>query len=381
MSSLLPVGSYTLGVEEEYQIIDPLTRDLSSSAVLLLQEAQKLLGERVQYEMQLSQIEVSTPVCQTLSEVREHIAHLRRGVIAAAKKIDRQIAAAGTHPFAKWQDQHISPGERYASIERHYQQLARDQSIFACHVHVGIANREEAIQVMNHARGWLALLLVLSGNSPFAHAIDTGYASYRTEIWGRWPLSGPPQVFSSQAEHDALLNAINFPGTIENAREVYWDMRLSPRFPTIEVRIADVCLTIDETVMLVGLMRALIQTCHENVLHGRTFLPIRQEVLRVSHWQAARYGLDAFLLDPRSSQIVAARQLLAQFLPFLHTALQQQGSWEVVSKAVETVVQQGTGAARQRKVYQQTGSLQQVVDFIVKETATGTSSEYEAAKQ
>ena len=225
---------------------------------------------------------------------------------------------------------------------------------------------------MNHARGWLALLLALTGNSPFAHNIDTGYASYRTEIWRRWPLSGPPQVFSSLAEHDALLNAINFPGTIDNAREIYWDMRLSPRFPTIEVRIADVCLTIDETVMLAGLVRALIQTCHENVLHGRTFLPIRQEVLRVSHWQAARYGLDAFLLDPYSGQIVVARQLLEQFLQFLRAALQQQGSWQLVSKAVETVVQQGTGAVRQHKVYQQTDSLQQVVAFIVKETARGT---------
>lgn len=371
MSFILPVQSYTLGIEEEYQIIDPLTGDLSSSAVSLLQEARKLLGEEVQHEMLLSQIEVSTPICQTLSEVREHVTRLRSGAIAAARNIDRQIAAAGTHPFSKWQNQHISPGERYASIQQNYQQLAREQSIFACHVHVGIENREEAVQVMNHARGWLALLLALSSNSPFAQAIDTGYASYRTEIWGRWPLSGPPQIFSSLAEYDALLHTIDFPGTIDNAREVYWDMRLSPRFPTIEVRIADVCLTVDETVMLAGLVRALIQTCHERVLQGKPFLPIRQEVLRVSHWQAARYGLDAFLLDPHSGQVVAAQQLLEQFLQFLHTALQLQGSWEVVSKAVETIVQQGTGAARQRKVYQQTGSLQQVIAFIVEETARG----------
>jgi glutamate---cysteine ligase / carboxylate-amine ligase len=364
--------SYTLGVEEEYQIIDPLTHDLSSSAVLLLQEARKALGEGVQHEMQLSQIEVSTPICQTLDEVKEHITRLRSAVIAAAKNIDRQIAAAGTHPFAKWQDQQLSPGERYASLQHNYLQLAREQSIFACHVHVGLANRDEAIQVMNHARGWLALLLALTGNSPFLQNIDTGYASYRTEIWGRWPLSGPPQIFSSWAEYDALLHAIAFPGTVDTAREVYWDLRLSPRFPTIEVRIADVCLTIDEAVMFTGLVRALIQTCHESVLQGRSYLPIRQEIVRVSHWQAARYGLEAFLLDPLSGEIVAARQLLNQFLHYAHAALQSQGSWELVSKAVETIVQQGTGATRQRQVYQQTKSFQQVVNFVVKETARGT---------
>jgi carboxylate-amine ligase len=371
MPPLSPHQIYTLGVEEEYQIIDPITRDLSSSAIPLLQEARQLLGESVQHEMLLSQIEIFTPICQTLLDVREHLARLRGGVITAAERIDKQIAAAGTHPFAQWQDQHLSPGERYHSIQQHYQQLTHEQSIFACHVHVGIANRDEAVQVLNHARGWLALLLAVTGNSPFSQNRDTGYESYRTEIWARWPFSGPPQCFSSLSEYDTLLNALTLPNTIDNAREVYWDMRLSPRFNTIEVRIVDVCLTIEETVTAVGLIRALIQTCHELVLHEEPFLPIRQEILRVAHWQAARYGLDAHLIDPRTGQITPARQLLAQFLQFVRPALLAQGDWETVSKAIETLVQKGTGATRQREVYLQTGRLHDVVDFVVKETAKG----------
>jgi len=373
MSPMQPQRTYSVGVEEEYQIIDPVTRDLSPSAGFLLPEAQQLLGEAVQYEMQLSQIEASTPICQTLSEVRAHLTRLRSGMITAAQRIGKQIAAAGTHPFAQWQDQRLSPGERYSFLQQNYQQLAREHTIFACHVHVGLGNRSEALQTMNHARGWLALLLALTGNSPFFHSVDTGYASYRTQIWARWPFSGPPNCFSSLAEYDALIRMLTIPSTIKDAREIYWDMRLSSRFKTLEVRIADVCLTIEETVMFVGLVRALVQTCHERVLHQEPFLLIRPEALRAAHWQAARYGLDATLLDPLSEQMLPARQLLEQLLQFVRPALQSQGDWETVSQAVETMTHKGTGASRQREIYLQTGCWQEVVDFLVKETARGIS--------
>ncbi|MBE3559228.1 MAG: carboxylate-amine ligase [Ktedonobacteraceae bacterium] len=365
----MPPLTYTIGVEEEYQIIDPTTRDLASSAEYLLPEARKLLGEAVQYELQLSQIEVATPICLTLGEVKEHIARLRRGIITAAKNLDKQIAASGTHPFSRWQNQQITPAERYIALHRNYQQVIREQSIFGCHVHIAIENRHEALQIMNHARGWLALLLALTGNSPFYQSVDTGYASYRTQIWTRWPSSGPPQAFSSLAEYDHVINTFMLLGTIASAREIYWDMRLSSRFKTVEVRIADVCLTVAETVMVAGLVRALIQTCHECVLRGESYLPLRQELVRAAHWQAARYGLDARLVDPRSGQIMPARQLLEQFLQLVQPALQSQGDWEEVSQSVETIVQRGTGAARQREVYSRTGRLQAVVDFVVEETA------------
>ena len=364
---------YTLGVEEEYQILDPLSRDLSSSATHLLQEAQQTLGDAVQYEMLLSQIETVTPVCHTLTEVGAALIHLRSNLIAAANRCDVQIAAAATHPFSRWQDQQFSPGERYHSIQQNYRQLAYEQSIWGCHVHVGLDNREEAVQVMNHARVWLAPLLALTGNSPYFGGYDTGYASYRTEIWARWPFSGPPQLFSSLAEHDALVQAITIPGSMDNAREVYWDMRLSSRFNTIEVRLIDVCLTIDEAVMVAGLVRALIQTCHEAVLRGEAYPPIRQEIVRATHWRAARYGLDAELLDPYTGQAVAAMTLIDQLLSFVRSALEARGDWETVTTLVASVLQHGTGAVRQRAAFNRRQQWHDLLDFIVAETAKGIS--------
>lgn len=365
---------YTLGVEEEYQILDPLSHDLSSSATHLLQEARQTLGDAVQYEMLLSQIETATPVCSTLAEVRASLAHLRGNLIAAANRCDVQIAAAATHPFSKWQDQRFSPGERYHSIKQNYRQLAYEQSIWGCHVHVGLENREEAVQVMNHARVWLAPLLALTGNSPYFGGYDTGYASYRTEIWARWPFSGPPQLFSSLAEHDALVQALTIPGSMDNAREVYWDMRLSSRFNTLEVRLIDVCLTIDEAVMIAGLVRALIQTCHEAVLRGEAYPSIRQEVVRATHWRAARYGLDADLLDPYTGSAMPAPSLIDQLLSFVRSALEAQGDWETVATLVTSVLQHGTGAIRQRAVFNHTQQWPDLLNFIVAETAKGTST-------
>lgn len=364
---------YTIGVEEEYQIIEPLTRDLSPSVVLLLQKARSDLGEAVQYEMLLSQIEVTTPVCSTLSKVREHLTRVRGSVIAAARAIEKQIVAAGTHPFAAWEQQRFSPGERYASLLEHYQQLAYEQTIFACHVHIGLADRHEALQTMNQARGWLAPILALTGNSPFFQNADTGYASYRTMLWARWPVSGPPPLFSSLTEHDELISTLTDLDVIESARAVYWDMRLSARFPTIEVRVADVCSTLEETVMLAGLIRALIQTCHQHVLQGKPAPSLQPAVLRASHWQAARYGMQACVIDPLSGQIVPVNQVLDQLLHVVRPVLEAQGDWEGVSRTIEAIRQRGTGADRQRAVYQQTGQFQQVIDFLVNETARGIS--------
>ena len=360
---------YTLGVEEEYQILDPISYDLSSSAPQLLQEAQKTLGDAVQYEMLLSQIETATPVCQTLTEVRAALTHLRSHLITAANMCGVHIAASGTHPFARWQNQQFSPGERYHSIKQNYRQLAYEQSIFGCHVHVGLDNREEAVQVMNHARVWLAPLLALTGNSPFFAGFDTGYASYRTEIWARWPFSGPPQLFSSLAEHDALVEALTIPGSMDNAREVYWDMRLSSRFNTLEVRLIDVCLTIDEAVMIAGLIRALIQTCHQSVLRGEPYPSVRQEIVRAAHWRAARYGLDADLLNPHTGQAIAARSLIDNLLAFVRPALESQDDWEAIAALVATLLQQGTGAARQREIFNSTHQWHDLMNFIVTETA------------
>jgi carboxylate-amine ligase len=364
---------FTFGVEEEYQIIDPTTRNLCSNAEFVLTEAQKLLGSTAQPEIHLAQIEVATPVCSTLVELREKLCQLRKGIITAAARYNKHIAAAGSHPFSHWSAQVITPRARYQALERDYQQLAREQSIFGCHVHVGIESHAMALQVINRARIWLSCLLALTSNSPFWWGTDTGYMSYRHLIWARWPQAGPPPGFASLNEYEALMQALVTTRSIEDRTKLYWDMRISERFPTVEVRIMDVCTTIDEAVMIAGIVRALVRTCYEQVKRGEPAIPAQQELLRISHWHAARYGLEANLIDVRSERAIPALQLIEDFLDFLRPALERQGDWHEITMLVNKVIQQGIGASRQRNVYKQTGRLEDVVDFIVAETAKGTT--------
>ncbi len=365
--------SFTIGVEEEYQIIDPDTRELSPCAEAILEDAQKTLGDEVQLEIHQSQIEVATIICHTLSDVRTQLARLRREVIAAAARHNKQIAASSSHPFSHWTNQQITPHERYSGLEHDYQQLAREQSIFGCHVHVGIEDRELAVQVMNHMRPWLTVLLALSCNSPFWWGTDTGYASYRTLVWSRWPFSGPPPIFSSLADRQSLITALVETGSVKEPTKIYWDMRLSERFDTIEVRIMDLFTTIDDAVMAAGLVRALVQTCYGKVLRDEPFPPVRHELLRAANWRAARYGLSGNLVDTVAERAISAEHMLQRFLDFLRPALDAEGDWEEVSTRVNCMLHYGTGAARQLAIYQHTRNMRDIVDFIVTETAKGTA--------
>jgi carboxylate-amine ligase len=362
---------FTIGVEEEYQIINPTTRELCSRVQQILPIAQKALGQEVQPEAQLSQIEIGTPVCRTLFDVRRELVRLRREVIAAAAIDGNQIAAAGTHPFSSWEQQQITPKERYQGLMRDYQQLTRELIIFGCHVHVGISDPGAAIRVMNHARVWLSPMLALSASSPFWLSTDTGYASYRTQIWGRWPISGPPLIFDSQTEYEALVEALIATGSVEEATKIYWDVRLSERFPTLEFRITDVCMTVDEAVMVAGLVRALARTCYEQAMRDEPFPVVRHELVRAAHWRAARYGLDAELIDLDAKRAVPARQLVEKFLAFVRPALEEYGDWDEISSLVRETMQRGIAATRQREAYKRRGRLEDVVDLIVAETAKG----------
>ncbi len=212
---------FTIGVEEEYQIINRTTRELQQRGARILSEAQAAVGEEVQPELYLSQIEIGTPICNTLAEVRAELTRLRGEVIAAAELKGNHIAAAGTHPFSHWEDQTVTPKARYQGIADDYQQLAREHLIFGCHVHVGINDRELAIQVLNRSRPWLATLLALAANSPFWLKEDTGYASYRTEIWRRWPMTGTPHVFASRQEYDNLVETLVATGSITDGTKIY----------------------------------------------------------------------------------------------------------------------------------------------------------------
>lgn len=360
--------TFTIGVEEEYQIIDPDTRELSADADRILPGARTLLGDAVEYELMLSQIEIATPVCYTLAEVERELIRLRQGVIQAANALGREIAAAGTHPFSTWQNQPITPKERYQTLVETYQQLIREQVIFGCHVHVGLPDRELATQVINHARLWLAPLLALSANSPFWLGLDTGYASYRTGLWWTIPLSGPPPSFTSHDQYQTLVEDMVHNRCLEDARSLYWDIRLSTRFPTIEFRVMDVCLTIREAVLLAGLIRALVRQSCDLIRRGQSAPQPSTEILRAASWRAARYGMDGTLLDLHAQQAPPGREVIAHLLDFVGPALKAEGDWELVTSGLERILREGNGAARQRAIYQQNKRLSDVVDFIVSET-------------
>lgn len=362
---------FTLGVEEEYQIIDPQSRALRPRGARVLKRAQRALGDEVQPELHLSQIEAASPVCRSLAEARAELVRMRCEVIVAAERDGNRIAAAGTHPFSHWEDQKITPKERYQGILKDYQVLAHELVIFGCHVHVGLSDRDAGIHVLNRARVWLAPLLALAANSPFWLGADTGYASFRTELWGQWPMAGQPHLFAGREEYDALVRTLIATGSIEDATKIYWDIRLPEKIPTVEFRVADVCLTIDEAVMVAGLVRALARTCCERARKDEPFPAVRPELLRAAHWRAARYGLDGELIDVAAQRSVPAPDLIESLLTFTRPALEAFGDWDEVSALVRRTLRRGNGAARQRAVYQKTGRLEDVVDFIVQETAKG----------
>jgi carboxylate-amine ligase len=362
------VSDFSLGVEEEFQLVDAETGELRPHVDAVLPEARESLGEEVQPELQRSMIEIDTPVCSDLDEVRRELVRLRREVATAAEATGCRIAALGTHPNARWEEQEITGKARYERMAAAYRRLAWDQLICGCHVHVGIADRELAIAALTRLRPWLAPLLALSANSPFWESVDTGYASYRTELWARWPTAGPPGEFASRAEYDALVDALLASGTIPDAGMVYFDVRPSQRFETLEVRVADVGLTVDHAVLLAGLVRALVRTAAEAAQEERPFPRWRPELVRGAHWRAARWGMTAELVSPVTGRPAPARDVVEELLDHVRPALEASGDLEEVIALVDQVHTEGTGAERQRAAYARRWTFDDVIAMAVEAT-------------
>jgi len=363
------MDDFTIGVEEEYQVVDPSSRALRSGGQAILARAENTVGDEVKPELYLSQVEIGTPVCQSLAEVRREVIRLRCAAADAAEGEGCRIAAAGTHPFSHWDDQELTPKSRYRTIAGEYQQLAREEVIFGNHVHVGIGSREAAIQIMNRARLWLAPILALAANSPFWLGTDSGYAGFGREMWRRWPMAGVPPVFSSRAEYEEFLQLLVETGSIKEPTKLYWDIRPSERFATLEFRVTDVCMSVAETVLMAGLIRALARTCHLQAEREQPLPAVRTELLVAANWRAARHGLDGDLLDVEASRAVPARTLIAKLVGFLRPALEEQGDWEDVTSLLEATLVRGNGANRQRRAFARRQQLEDVVDLVIAETS------------
>jgi carboxylate-amine ligase len=346
---------FTVGVEEEYLIVDAETLGLRPVVDRILPSARLRVGDHVEAELLAALIEVETSVCESLGQVRDEVGDLRAQVAAAAAEEGRRIVASGTHPFSTWRGQDVTDKQRYHRLAEDYQQLAREQLICGCHVHVAVSDRDVAIRVIDRTRPWLPVLLALTANSPFWEGLDTGYASYRTAVFDRWPTSGPPIPLGSRKAYDEVVDALVATGSIPDSTELYWDVRPSARYDTVEFRIADVCATVDETVMLAGLARSLTRTCHGQALREEPVDHPRPELVRAARWRAARHGLEGELVDLFDCRAVPAGVLVERLLNFVRPDLEEHGEWDEVASLVRQQVARGSGARRQREAAERGG--------------------------
>jgi carboxylate-amine ligase len=380
-NNLMMQPPFTIGVEEEFQIVDASTRELKSHARRVLPRAQAELrddageGGAAMNELFESQVETGTPVCVTHEDVEREVRRLRRAVIEAAEAVGDRIVAASTHPFSLVRDQDVTPKDRYRDLAESFGILAQEHVICGCHVHVGCGTRDTGIAILNRARAVNYVLLALSGNSPFWEGTDTSYSSYRTEIWRRWPMAGAPLPFRDRAEYDALVADLIQSGAIADATNIYWDIRPADRFDTVEFRACDVGTSWQDTVAIALLCRAVAQTCWrehcDDEEAGRHLLPVRGEILRAAEWRAARFGLAGDLLDVASRTARPAREVVEQFLLWLRPSLEERGEWDFVDSWAVQVLAQGNGAALQRRALEDGGSLAAVVDDLAERTRDG----------
>ena len=367
--------SFTIGIEEEYQTVDPISRDLRSHIhAEIIEKGKLLLQERVKSEMHQSVVEVGTSVCGGIKEAKEEIKKLRRDMIMLAKENGLRLASAATHPFADWRAQEITPGERYKNIVEDMQLVARANLIFGLHVHIGVEDRETAIHLMNHARYFLPHILALSTNSPFWMGMDTGLKSYRCKVFDKFPRTNIPDYFPSWGEYENFIKLLIKTKCIDNAKKIWWDIRPHPFFDTLEFRVADIPMRLDETIALAALIQATIAKLYKLYSANQGFRLYRRALIMENKWRAARYGLEGKLVDFGKQKEVSARDLVMEYLEFVDDVVDELDSREELNY-IHKILEMGTGADRQLGVFRETGDLKKVVDYIREETEVGVAEE------
>ncbi|GAB4159294.1 MAG: carboxylate-amine ligase [Candidatus Promineifilaceae bacterium] len=381
----VPVPPLTLGVEEEYQIIDPETRNLHSYITeFLSQDKQRTSGLNLMPELMQSQVEVGSHICRNAREVRQELIRLRRAVCTLAAENGLQIAAASTHPFAKWEQQQITEGVRYKELLDDLQGVARRLLIFGMHVHVGFGPTTEdknlMIEIMNQARYFIPHLLALSTSSPFWQGNHTGLKSYRSVVFEMLPRTGIPHSFSSWSEYkeyESVLMKTGAFGKKDPVAKIWWDIRPHPRFDTLEFRITDICTTIDEAVCIASLFQAIVAKLVKLRQQNLSWRHYRHMYITENKWRAMRYGIDGKLIDFGIQEERPYHFLMEELLEILDDVVDELGSREEVNY-IRTILKNGTSADRQVRVYRQHGgdenkaeALKAVVDNLVRETKLG----------
>ena len=359
-------GMLTIGVEEEYQIIDS-SGQLHSHIDTLLAAATPKLGEKVKREMMQSVVEVGTTVCENVDEARYQLGEMRSTLAELLKPQELRIACAGTHPISRWEDQQITNHERYKMLEEELQDVVRALVIFGLHVHVAIPDPELRIGVMNEARYFLPHLLALSTSSPFWMGRNTGLKSYRSVIWSNFPRTGIPPEMESYGEYENYVNLLVRTGSIDNGKKIWWDLRAHPQFPTLEFRVCDMPTRLEETVCLAALMQAIcakLLILRARNLGFRKYMPA---LIAENKWRAVRYGIDGTLIDFGKQQEVPMRDLAVELLEFVDDVVDELGSRDAVDY-LHTILSEGTSADRQLRAFKEGGDTRAVVEMLAAET-------------
>ncbi len=365
-----PPAGATLGVEEEFHLVDPATYRLTRSPALAEAVLRQESGPHLHAEITTTQLESATGVCTALSQLRAELVTTRAEAAGAAARAGVRILAASTHPFDSWQQQDITPAPRYQAMVDRWAGLAEQQDIVGCHVHVGVPDLETAVAVMDRARPYLAVLLAMTGSSPFHDGVDTGHHSYRTVWWSRWPNTGPPEYLGSAERFQEVVAGLVTSGVIADSSHLYWDLRPSSHLPTLEFRLADVCTDVGDVVLHAALARSLVRVLAERAGRGEPCPRPRPELLRAARWRAARHGLDGGLYDPVHGDLVPARVAVRRLLGELEDDLRTHDEWDVVVESVERLFERGTSASRQLSTWLRTRDWQEVAARIVREGAS-----------
>ncbi|MDQ6874926.1 MAG: glutamate--cysteine ligase [Actinomycetota bacterium] len=364
------MSAFTVGVEEEFHVLDAATGELRSGAPEVLAALSGGLSDQVEPELLRTQLETGSRVCSSLDDLRTGLLRLRRDLSAAAAKVGCRIAASGTWPAATAQ---VAPTrtDRYEELAETFGP-ATHRPVCGCHIHVQVDDPDLRVAAIRRSRPWQPALLALSANSPFWRGMDTGYASYRSQVWARWPTAGAAPALASWTEYDALVTALLATGVLRDKAMLYWDARPSERYDTVEFRVPDVCLRVDDALLLAALARGLTRTSVAAEQAGRRCDDTPAELLRAAHWRAARYGLDGDLVDPLTGRPAPARDVVQGLVEHVRPALEEDGDAEFVDAALAGVLGRGSGVTRQRAAYRARGAVDDVTSMLADETELGS---------
>ncbi len=362
--------SFTLGVEEEYMVLDPMTHELKSHEQKIVHEGQKVIKDKVKAEMHQAVVEVGTDICTDADEAYRDVAQLRKTISEIANGLGFAMGAAGTHPFSHWESQLITDHARYNEIVNELQEAARSNLIFGLHVHVGMETREMANHIANSTRYFLPHIYALSTNSPFWEGRQTGYKSFRTKVFDKFPRTGIPEAFDSIESYENYVKLLVKTNCIDNAKKIWWDLRVHPFFNTVEFRICDVPMTVEETIALASLFQAICAKIYKLRSQNLNFIQYSRALINENKWRASRYGIDGRLIDFGKEEEVNTRVLIYELLDFVDDVVDHLGSRHRLAH-VNKILETGTGADRQLSVFEKTRNLIEVAKYIQNQYLAG----------